>query len=33
MNLLFFDFGMVQHGIYAYDSWEDKDSTVEELPL
>jgi hypothetical protein len=26
-------FGIVQHGIYAYDSWEDKDSTVEELPL
>lgn len=26
-------FGIIQHGMYAYDSWEDKDSTVEELPL
>jgi hypothetical protein len=26
-------FGIIQKGIYAYDSWEDKDSTVEELPL
>ncbi len=26
-------FGIIQKGMYAYDSWEDKDSTVEELPL
>ena len=26
-------FGIIQHGMYAYDSWQDKDSTVEELPL
>lgn len=26
-------FPIIQHGLYAYDSWEDKDSTVEENPL
>lgn len=26
-------FPIIQHGMYAYDSWEDKDSTIEELPL
>lgn len=26
-------FGIVQHGMYAYDLWDDDESTVEELPL
>jgi len=26
-------FPIIQHGLYAYDSWEDKESTVEENPL
>lgn len=26
-------FPIIQHGLYAYDSWKDKDSTVKENPL
>ena len=26
-------FTIIQHGMYAYDSWEDKDSTIKELPI